>query len=270
MKKEVINWEEEYNTLPDSELKKIFKGYEKKQKRLAGIPVWILLPVLVIYGFMGYLKGFAATHAGYLMDFSILGVVDFVCFAGCGGLMASSNTKNFVAVPIIMLLEIIIRSGFTDSGNVMQFVMLIYLTASCAYLSKTVNKMNYLRSHPHFPFDERQQEVQFEAMTRSQMLNYLEREQNGGVKDLGYEKIFEEDNPEKFVNPEPELSDDEKMQKFGGNTKANARNKAYLEKIADRHKDDTADNGYFQTKVEYNNFTDEEIARIKNKYSDKK
>lgn len=108
--------------------------------------------------------------------------------------MASSNEKNFIAVPIIMFLEIVIMDGLTESGTFAQVIMMIYLVISCICLRKVVRVLNFLRGHPHFPFDQRQKEIQFEAMTRNQIKNYLENMDNDGVKAVGYEDIFDEKN----------------------------------------------------------------------------
>ena len=260
---------EESLILPDEELKSVFKKYAKIQKFLSSIPVYILLPVLVVYGFMGYVDGFIYEYSlgSASTDWPILAFVDFICFAACGGLMASSNEKNFIAVPVIMLLEIIILDGLTDNFSLVhilpQIFIMIYLITSCIILKNIVKKMNYLRSLPRFPFDKRQAEIYFEAMPRKKMVDYLEREQSSGVKAVGYEEIFVSDNPEEIVSPT--LKKEDQLQQHCRDTSSSS--KAYLEKVSKKSKGTDEFEGYLQTAVDYDDFSEKELRRIRKKYA---
>ena len=235
------------------------------------------------------------------VGFSIYEFINFIWFAGCGALMASQNEKIFFVIPFIMLLDLLLMGV-----DVVTVLMLIYVIVGCAYLKKVVHTLNFMRGLPTFPFDERRQEIQFEAMTRKQMTKYLEQIQDNGVKTVGYEEIFETSNPEKIVEEmkNPTISEQDKLQihektqkakdrqtaylnktaqmhkndiyegnnslqkNAGENKKAENRQNSYLEKTAQMHKEDISeDDGYFQQRVEYDDFTEAEIKRIRKKYS---
>ena len=152
---EKIDFKTECKTLPYAELRRIFIENERRQKIIAGIPVWILIPALVVCGFNGYLAGFGAAGlaGGHHIEvgFSIYEFINFVFFAGCGGLMAVKNEKIFYVVPFIMLLDVLLMGI-----EVVTVIMSIYVIVGCVYMKKVVNNLNFLRSLPGYPFYERQ------------------------------------------------------------------------------------------------------------------
>ena len=197
---------EDWQTIPESELRRIYLKNLKIQKTLSRIPVIILLPAVLYFGFTGWFT--TIMFLGWqVIDTSVLGFLDFVVFALCGVLFTTRNKKTLFLTIAVMALQVALKLLFSDNISVMPFIMLGYVIFASAVLYKVISRLEFLRSLPEFPFNESKQELKIESMTHDQMLKYMERQAKGGVESVGYENIFTAEHPEEIATP-PEKTEE--------------------------------------------------------------
>lgn len=210
---EIMNIREDWNTIPDSSLRKLYRSLTKRQRFLAYIPVACIFPAMIVYGMYGWVSYFVAEYALFRsFDTGVTGIINYVAFAICGVLMSSNKVKTIIATPIAMLGYIALKGALFDSFSFDTFIMLVYLIIACAFTAKTVADLNFLRSLPNFPFDQRDDRIKFEGLTRDEMVENLEHAQQGGIFTIDHEDIFTSDKPEDIATP-PEKTD-EYMQEY--------------------------------------------------------
>ena len=196
----------EWKTMPDEELRKIYLHRLRLQKFLAWIPVALIVPAMIMYGFLGWLTTIVALGFHFI-DTSVLGFLDFVAFAVCGVIYTTRNPKTLKFIPLIMLMHIILKLLITRTFTIISVVFLIYTAFASFFLRQIVSELEYMRTFPNFPFTKTKKEIALNGMTHDQMLKYMEREANGGVSSVGYDEIFTSDDPEKIVTP-PEKTEE--------------------------------------------------------------
>lgn len=162
---EIMNIREDWNTIPDSSLRKLYRSLTKRQRFLAYIPVACIFPAMIVYGMYGWVSYFVAEYALFRsFDTGVTGIINYVAFAICGVLMSSNKVKTIIATPIAMLGYIALKGALFDSFSFDTFIMLVYLIIACAFTAKTVADLNFLRSLPNFPFDQRDDRIKFEGL----------------------------------------------------------------------------------------------------------
>ena len=210
---ECINIREDWQTIPDETLRKLYKRLIKRQDRLAKIPVWTLLPAGIVYGMIGWV-GFLAAEASLFssVDTTVTGFINYVFFALCGVLMSLDKPVIISCIPVLMALYICVKLIVFGSFSFDTLAMLLYLVCACIAVSKAVSDLNFLRGLPNFPFDRRMERIQFDGLTRDEMVKHLEHVKNGGVFFPDYEKIFDSDAPEEIAAPSEKT--EEYMQQY--------------------------------------------------------
>ncbi len=210
---ECFNIREDWQTIPDENLRKLYNRLIKRQNRLAKLPVWTLLPAGIVYGMIGWV-GFLVSEANLFsyVDTKVTGIINYVFFALCGVLMSLDMPLIVAGIPVLMALYICVKLIVFNSFSFDTIAMLFYLVFACIAVSKTVSDLNFLRGLPNFPFDRRMERIQFEGLTRDEMVKHLERVENGGIYFPDYEKIFDSDAHEEIAAP-PEKTE-EYMQQY--------------------------------------------------------
>lgn len=209
MKKEKQNFREEWQTMPDEDLRDIYKKKLRIQKMLAGFTWLPLLPAAVIYGVCGW-AGFIASEYTLFRSISDGGASSFLffaAFAACGALMMSRNQKSFFVIPFVMIAGILFKMNVYGGSSLIGVLMLAYVIAACIAQYFVVSDLNFLRELPNFPFAKRRDEINFNAMNRDVMLRYLETAQNGGITTVKGEEVFTAEKPEEIVKP-PEKTEE--------------------------------------------------------------
>lgn len=197
MKKNKYDFREECMTLPDEELKKIYDKLLKTQDAVSKLPVMLIVPAFLIYGFLGWLSYFGLTLVD-MTDFLVI-----LLFAVCGVLMKTRNEKTPVGITVFFVCGCLLKFGLTHSITPLALPMIIYVIGSCVCLNKVINNLNFLRGLPNYPFNNRRTELEFNSMKRDEMCKYLKNINKDGdrVIETNYERIFESDDPEKIVSP---------------------------------------------------------------------
>lgn len=209
---EMFDLKEEYKTLPDETLRKHYKKLAKRQHRLAAVPFALIVPAMLVYGFLGW-ANFLVSESGLFRTFDSgsNAFFNYVAFAACGALLMADTAKLIAASPAVMILYMGLKFGLFDSVSGDTFVMLAYLIVAAVITAKTVSDLNFMRKLPNFPFDGRKERIDFEGLTRDKMTENLQKlldNQNGDkVITNDYEDIFTSDNPQDIVTP-PENTDD--------------------------------------------------------------
>ncbi len=208
------SFREEWQTMPDEDLKDIYRKKLRIQKTLAGFTWLPLLPAGVICGIGGWAGFLASEHSlfGYITDGGASTFLFFAAFALCGALMMSKSPKAFFAVPFVMLGGIVFKKSVYGGSYLIGVLMLAYITAACIALHFVVSDLNFLRKLPNFPFAKRRDEINFNAMNRDVMLRYLETARSGGITTVAGEEVFTAEKPEEIVKP-PEKTEEYLQQK---------------------------------------------------------
>lgn len=209
---ETFDLKEEYKTLPNETLRKYYKKLTKRQHRLSAITFAFLVPAMLVYGMLGWVNFFTAEWNGFsFFDTSSNAFFNYVAFAACGALLMADTTKLIAASPAVMILYIGLKFALFDSVSGDTFVMLAYLIAAAIITAKAVSDLNFMRKLPNFPFDGRQERIDFEGLSRDKMADNLQKmldAQNGDkVITNDYEDIFTSDSPQDIASP-PENTDD--------------------------------------------------------------
>lgn len=209
---ETFDLKEEYKTLPNETLRKYYKKLTKRQHRLAAVTFAFLVPAMLVYGLLGWVNFFTAEWNGFgFFDTSSNAFFNYVAFAACGALLMADTLKLIAASPAVMILYMGLKFALFDSVSGDTFVMLAYLIVAAVITAKTVSDLNFMRKLPNFPFDGRQERIDFEGLSRDKMADNLQKmldAQNGDkVITNDYEDIFTSDNPQDIADP-PENTDD--------------------------------------------------------------
>ena len=126
----------EWKTMPDEELRKIYLNRLRLQKFLAWIPVALIVPAMIIYGFLGWLTTVVALGFHFI-DTSVLGFLDFVAFAVCGVIYTTRNPKTIKFIPLVMFMHIILKLLITRTFTIISIIFLIY-TAFASFILRQI------------------------------------------------------------------------------------------------------------------------------------
>lgn len=203
------NFRDEWQTMPDEDLKIIYKRKSRIQKLLAAV-TWIpLIPAAVICGVFGWSEFLYSEYNLFsqVIDLGASTFLFFAAFAVCGVLMTGKNSKTFYWTPLVMIAGIIIKKAVYKGSVFIGIILLIYVICACIGLYFVVSDLNFLRELPNFPFLKRRSEINFNAMNRDVMLRYLENAQNVGITTVKGEEVFTAEKPEEIVTP-PEKTEE--------------------------------------------------------------
>ena len=203
-----MNIYEDSAIMPDKDLKQIYKRKCRYQHIIASIPFVVLVPTLLYYGMKGWVTTLLTMYSTLeYFDTSIMGVIDFFLFTLCGALMTTKNIKTLWFTMFGIELYTGLKFAVTHTLYISTILIMLYTICACLALTVIVKDLNYLRSLPNFPFDQRKEYIHFDSLTRPQMAKYLERIENGGTASVGFENIFTAEKPQDIVNP-PEKTEE--------------------------------------------------------------
>lgn len=209
MKEDRFNIKEDWQIMPDEELRREYKRLLRLQRILSGITWAPLLPAGVYYGMTGWTSFFASEYSLFrgFDDCGTTGFVSFFIFAFCGVILSSKNTAIFKFIPLMFVGGEVMALLIFRSIPSISVLMLAYVIIASCFVHKAVEDLNFLRELPNFPFLKRRDEMNFSAMKRDDMCKYLEHIEKGGAYSVGAEEIFDSDDPESIVNP-PEKTEE--------------------------------------------------------------
>lgn len=191
-----------WQTMPDEDLREVYRSRLKAHKRLGTIAFAPLIPALVIYGFMGWTGFFALEMSGFRggMGISVGGAFYYVALAVSSGLIRTVSLKRrweifippAVTVPLVALLF----------GNISPDISAIFGYLLYAYfkLGKLIPDLEFLRGLPRFPFDNHGTVRDVRIMNAKAAEQYLDTSA-GKVVAVDYERIFTAERPEEIVSP---------------------------------------------------------------------
>lgn len=251
----------ESSSLPMKRLREIYKNNIRVQKVLSHIPVYLLLVAFALYVFKSYLLG---PLEGLM---TMAGLVDFIFLAVCGILMTSKSEKVIAFLPAVMILEAVVKYVAIKKISIFTYLMIAYVIVSAVILFRGIKILNYLRTLPDFPFDERTETIKNMEMSRQKVADDLNREKNGGVGKIDYEKIFTVDNPEEYVTGK--VNQENKLQQNVYKKYSDKKNQAYLEKMNQAHKDDlSGEDEFLHSGDNPNGLNKREMEKFKAEYAD--
>lgn len=194
------NFYEDWQTMPDEDLKRIYTGLKKKQRRHAVVSWIILLPALLVYGMIGWITFFVAEFGLFRGGASnaACGMLFFILLAVCGVFFNFDNERQLRPVLFIMPVGGVLIFLLFGMISPLPFIMEVYVVIVYIKLRKLLKDLNFLRSLPSFPFEG----MMLENMTVSRKTAIKQLEQvHKGAYAPDYEKIFTSDKPEEIVSP---------------------------------------------------------------------
>ncbi len=148
----------DHTNMSNAQLRHHFKQLERRKKLLAGIPIFLLLPSLLIYGFAGWVGTFSFMMGS---DTSVISVIPdaigFVLFAIGGVVLVTDSCELHKAMLLIFLAYDLLYLLFSGDLPIAGLCMLCYL-AVAAYFEKRLNdEQGFMRNLPEYPFSDRQE-----------------------------------------------------------------------------------------------------------------
>lgn len=201
------DFRENWQTMPDEDLRKIYTGLVKTQRRLANVTWALLLPALVIYGILGWASIISMEAGGFRAMSGVSGgVLYYIAFAICGALIATAKPPKHWGMLAIVPVSAVIVEDLYGVVSMEPIVMELYLIYACARVHLVIKDIDFLKELPTFPFLGQRQDMDMSGLTREGMLKRLNSTKDG-VQSVDYEKIFTADDPEEIASP-PERTED--------------------------------------------------------------
>ena len=187
-----MNIREECYTMPDTELRKTYKGLLRTQKIFTSIPFVFLFIAGLEYGILGWVgMSFSFSKGFEGADYSILGFINYVIFAFGGLLFSTMNEKTCWKVPIGFAFIMVIKGLLFYTVTIDAILMLSYLCYGAFVMTRVVGDLNFMRGLENFPFIQMKSDIAFSGMTRDRMLEYLKRCEKGRIYSTDYDKILD-------------------------------------------------------------------------------
>lgn len=199
---------EEWLTVPNEDMRQLYKTRMRQQRMIALVPFLVLLAGMFIYGFIGW-TDYIGSEYSLFQNYPNrgVGIVYYGIFALNGCIMSSKTLRSINLVPLILPIGIFVYGGITGVVTTAALLMTLYSLAVFPALRVIVGDLEYMRDLPSFPFLSNQVEKQTAALTQRELLSEMERAKNGGISSVGFDEIFTSDDPESIVKP-PEKTDD--------------------------------------------------------------
>lgn len=213
-----MNLYEDARFTPNEEMKKIYDQKRREQNILSFIPVILLLPSMIIYGFMGWLDFFVML-GGHMFTSAInnllcAGILDSFVFAAIGLFWRSDKPKTVYITMVVMTLYTALTMPYVNREMMrggLLLIMLAYVILFGIKISNVIKDLNFMRDLPAFPFEHKHDTANLDGMTRKQMAEYLEHMSDGGTYTVKGEEVFTAERPEEVVDP-PEKTEEYKQQ----------------------------------------------------------
>lgn len=197
-----------WQTMPDDDLREIYRGKLRAYKRLGTIAFAPLLPAWIVYGFMGWTGFFAlemsAFQGGYATQ--VGGAFYYLALAISSILLRTVSLKSrwMIFVPVVISVPII--AWLFNLLTIEPLLMIVYLVYAYRKLGVLIPDLEFLRELPTFPFYSRIVAKDIRIMSYKAAEDYLNIS-SGKVVATDFEKIFTSECPQEIAEP-PEKTED--------------------------------------------------------------
>ncbi len=179
-------------TMPDEELKDIYRKRLKEQKRLARMTFVPLLPALVVYGFIGWTSFLTYEASGFVkgaMSFTAGRAFYYIGFAVSGVVMSTVGIRRrwLMFFPTALMVPFVMYLFGEFTAEIL--LMLAYLLFAYFRLGVVLSDLELLRSLPRFPFDKHSADRDLRIMKSKDAERYMELASGKAIA-TGYESIF--------------------------------------------------------------------------------
>lgn len=200
-----MNIREEYSIMPIGELKKYYKRVCRKFRFLACLPCVVVVPSFFVYGFLGWVSFFVSESTLFMSGINLggSGAADYIVFAICGAILLSHSKRSNNEALYVMGAFILLRFLFRGEITIISIVMLCYILAVRVPLEKLNSTIEFMRTIPTFPFNERVSNAMFNQHKFEKQEKII-RNAMGITVSYDYDKLLD-----KNYKP-PELSEEEK------------------------------------------------------------
>lgn len=208
------NFREDWQTMPDEDLRDIYRKKQREHKRLGTIAFAPLLPALLVYGFMGWTGFFIFEISGFNksdMNFAVGRAFYYVGLAVSSALIRTVSYKHRWMIFLPVVISILFVSVLFGEFSIEPVIMLGYLGYAYYRLGKLLPDLDFLRGLPRFPFDYHSAQRDVRNMGMKKAADTLELS-SGRAVSTNFEDIFTSDHPELIASP-PDKKDDYFQQK---------------------------------------------------------
>ena len=202
---------DDWRTMPDEELRTIYRRYEKERRLYGAICVPVLIIAMLAYGIIGWSSFLQAEYVQFrTVSNDGSGILYYIAFFIAGCLINISQYKNLwlILLPVPMISAVVV--GLYSYVSIEPIAMELILLVLFFRLASILSDMEYLKSLPSFPFIGYREYGDISVMPRDKQVKQLEQAANGVVSQ-GYEHIFT-DSREELEKPSPEETTDDHFQ----------------------------------------------------------
>lgn len=141
--------------LPMSELRRRYVRNRRLQKVLSAVPVYLLLPASLYYGFVGWVSYFRSEYVQFSeANMGTFGIFNYVMFAVCGVLMSRDIKYARLSAGALSTLYTAVLTLIIGEPPLIALIMTAYVNVSSAFLAPVVKELNFMKTLPDFPFAE--------------------------------------------------------------------------------------------------------------------
>lgn len=197
-----------WQTMPDDDLREIYRSKLKAYKRLGTIAFAPLLPAWIIYGFLGWTGFFSLEMSGFQGGFSapVGGAFYYLALAVSSVFMRTASVKNRWLIFVPMVVTVPFVAWMFGYFSIEPVIMVIFLGYAYRRMGMLMPDLEFLRELPNFPFNNRTVERDIRIMSFKAAEDYLNIS-SGKVVSTDYEKIFTAERPEEIAAP-PEKTEE--------------------------------------------------------------
>lgn len=150
-----MNIYNDYPILPMSELRHRYERNRRLQRILSAIPVYMLLPAALYYGFVGWVSYFRSEYVQFSeAHMGTFGIFNYVMFAVCGALMSLDIKYVRLTAGAVSVLYTAVLSVIIGEPPFTALLMTAYVTISSVFLAPIVRELDFMKTLPDFPFVE--------------------------------------------------------------------------------------------------------------------
>lgn len=194
MKNKKTDWRDEALQMPLSDLLNIYNNTKKKRFCITTIPIYLSIIILFIYGIEGWAS--FAVFMYFHTFISIAGAWDFIIIILCCSviIMYPKKSGNNIAL-ILFTAYILFEYIFTKQISSVNALTLIYILAVRKPIANIDRDLEFLKSMPTFPFNERVSSQMINVANYKKKIQIIENSK-GNIYSENAERIFDMPLPE--------------------------------------------------------------------------
>lgn len=184
--------------MPLADLRNIYDGLRRKRVLFTTIPIFLAIASLFIYGVVGYISYylFMMTQGQGGFKVSVVGALDIVAMMFCCFILIAYHGKPANNIALWLLTSyMLITLLFNTEVSVMILLTYIFLVAVRLPMAQIDEDIDFLRSMPTFPFNERVSSHMIEVAEHKRKIQLIESAK-GNIYSDDAEQIFDMPIPE--------------------------------------------------------------------------